>query len=91
MVENEDKVILERNKNHHTYHFPQPVRGSTRDKIKAGVAIMIPNTVTHLVESVVAPTDIEMIGRAGYIRLKDNKIDTTIITIYCPIEGQILN
>ena len=86
--ENEDKVILERNKKHHTYHFPQPNRSSTREKIRAGVAIVVPNTVTHMVESVVTPTDIETIGRAGYVRLKSDKIDTTIITIYCPIEGQ---
>ena len=49
---------------------------------------MIPNTVTHMVESVVTPTDTEIIGRAGYVRLKNEKTDTTIITIYCPIEGQ---
>ena len=79
--ENEDKVILERNRKHHTYHFPQPVRKNTREKVKAGVAIMIPTYITHLVESVVAPTDVELIGRIGYIRLKDDKIDTTIITI----------
>ena len=82
-----DSSHSKRQTDYHTiYDFSCPEGRSTNEP--AGVAILIPKNMEPFVRSIHKPKDTVMQGRAGAIRIKQDKadLDVTFITVYAHTE-----